>query len=78
MADKVTVEREIQDVLRRAIAAGGSTLRDHIHPNGDIGYFQHFFKAYNREGFLCEQCLSSPIVKITQNDRSTYYCKSCQ
>jgi formamidopyrimidine-DNA glycosylase len=78
LAETGVLLREIQDVLRRAIAAGGSTLRDHIHPNGDMGYFQHFFKAYNREGFLCEQCLSSPIVKITQNGRSTYYCKSCQ
>jgi formamidopyrimidine-DNA glycosylase len=70
--------REIQDVLKRAIAAGGSTLRDHMRPNGEIGYFQHSFRAYNREGSLCEHCFSSPIVKITQNGRSTYYCKECQ
>lgn len=78
LAETDTLLREIQDVLRRAIIAGGSTLRDHIRPNGDIGYFQHFFKAYDREGFICEQCLSTPIVKVTQNGRSTYYCKGCQ
>jgi formamidopyrimidine-DNA glycosylase len=70
--------REIQDVLKRAIAAGGSTLRDHKRPNGESGYFQHSFKAYNREGVLCEHCSSSLIVKIIQNGRSTYYCKECQ
>ncbi|HXH54579.1 MAG TPA: bifunctional DNA-formamidopyrimidine glycosylase/DNA-(apurinic or apyrimidinic site) lyase, partial [Gammaproteobacteria bacterium] len=40
---------EIQNVLRRAISAGGSTLRDYAQPNGDTGYFQHAFKVYNRE-----------------------------
>ena len=70
--------RELQDVLRRAIAAGGSTLRDHLRPNGDKGYFQHSFKVYNRENMLCVHCQITPLSKITQNGRATYYCQTCQ
>ena len=70
--------RELQDVLRRAIAAGGSTLRDHVRPNGDKGYFQHSFKVYNRENMLCVHCQITPLSKITQNGRATYYCQTCQ
>ncbi len=70
--------KELQNVLRRAIAAGGSTLRDHILPNGEIGYFQHEFKVYNRENVLCTYCQSTPLCKIIQNGRATYYCKTCQ
>jgi len=69
---------ELQDVLRRAIAAGGSTLRDHARPNGDIGYFQHFFKVYDREHQRCDHCGLSTIIKISQSGRSTYYCRQCQ
>lgn len=78
LAETACLLRELQDVLRRAIAAGGSTLRDHAQPNGDIGYFQHSFKVYNRENALCEHCQLTPIIKITQNGRATYYCKTCQ
>lgn len=70
--------KALQDVLRRAIAAGGSTLRDHIHPNGDIGYFQHDFRAYNCEHKLCTHCQSTYLCKTMQNGRATYYCKMCQ
>jgi len=70
--------REIQDVLRRAIAAGGSTLRNHVQPNGNIGYFQHSFKVYNRENMLCGHCQVTPLTKIIQSGRATYYCKQCQ
>ncbi|MBY0501483.1 MAG: bifunctional DNA-formamidopyrimidine glycosylase/DNA-(apurinic or apyrimidinic site) lyase [Alphaproteobacteria bacterium] len=70
--------KELQDVLRRAIAAGGSTLRDHARPNGDIGYFQHEFKVYNRESALCFRCQVFPLSKIIQSGRATYYCIKCQ
>lgn len=70
--------KELQDILRRAIVAGGSTLRDYIHPNGDTGYFQHEFKVYNRENKLCAHCQLTPLCKIMQNGRATYYCKTCQ
>lgn len=70
--------KEIQNVLRCAIAAGGSTLRDHFHPNGDRGYFQHQFKVYNQENMLCSHCHLFPILKLIQNGRSTYYCNHCQ
>lgn len=70
--------KEIQDVLTRAIAAGGSTLRDHIQPDGNTGYFQHSFRVYNRENRLCECCQVTPLTKITQNGRATYYCTKCQ
>lgn len=70
--------REIQDVLKRAIAAGGSTLRDHRRPNGDIGYFQHHFKVYDRENSVCNHCNITPITKVIQNGRATYYCQRCQ
>lgn len=70
--------KEIQDVLTRAIAAGGATLRDHIQPDGNIGYFQHSFRVYNRENHLCEHCRITPLTKIIQNGRATYYCPKCQ
>lgn len=70
--------KEIKDVLTRAIDAGGSTLRDHVQPNGDIGYFQHSFKAYNRANQPCGHCKVTPLTKIIQSGRATYYCKGCQ
>lgn len=78
LAEAERLLKELQDVLRRAIAAGGSTLRDHIRPNGDIGYFQHEFKAYNCEHKLCAYCQSVYLCKTMQNGRATYYCKACQ
>jgi formamidopyrimidine-DNA glycosylase len=69
----------IKDVLQRAIAAGGSTLRDFAQLDGESGYFQHSFNIYGREG---EPCLSpgcNKLVKrITQSGRSTFYCSTCQ
>jgi formamidopyrimidine-DNA glycosylase len=69
---------EIQNVLRRAISAGGSTLRDYAQPNGDTGYFQYSFKVYNREHLMCNHCQLAPIIKIIQSGRATYYCEKCQ
>lgn len=72
----------IKDVLRDAIAAGGSTLRDHARPDGELGYFQHSFQVYGREGERCPACPGSPecagILRITQAGRSTFYCAKRQ
>lgn len=69
----------IRDVLTEAIAAGGSTLRDYAAADGALGYFQHSFRVYGREG---EPCLtpgcSGKVRRIVQAGRSTFYCGSCQ
>jgi formamidopyrimidine-DNA glycosylase len=64
-------------VLVEAIAAGGSTLRDHVTPSGEIGYFQHSFKVYGRAGEPCPGC-GRPIRRIVQSGRSTFLCSACQ
>ncbi len=71
--------RAIKTVLQKAIRAGGSTLRDHRQANGELGYFQHSFSVYDREGQSCVVCAGKrPIMRITQGGRSTFYCPSCQ
>jgi len=69
----------IRDVLTEAIAAGGSSLRDHRRTDGELGYFQHNFRAYGREGALCANpgC-GGQIRRIVQSGRSTFYCPQCQ
>jgi len=71
--------REIQTTLEEAIEAGGSTLRDYAAADGALGYFQHRFKAYGREG---EPCLkpgcNGTIARIVQGGRSTFFCPVCQ
>jgi formamidopyrimidine-DNA glycosylase len=73
------VAEAIRNVLEEAIEAGGSTLRDHRQANGELGYFQHVFKVYDREGSPCvrERCRGI-IVRSTQSGRSTFYCTKCQ
>ena len=75
----IKVAKAIRDVLDEAIEAGGSTLRDHRQANGDMGYFQHAFKVYDREGLPCvrERCRGI-VLRITQSGRSTFYCPRCQ
>lgn len=69
----------IINVLNEAIASGGSTLKDFKHADGELGYFQHRFKTYGREGERCvtPDC-SQQIARIVQSGRSTFYCPSCQ
>lgn len=69
----------IRDVLTEAIAAGGSTLRDYAHTDGELGYFQHSFAVYGREGEACSKpgC-GGTVRRIVQSARSTFYCPSCQ
>ena len=69
----------IQAVLRDAIKAGGSSLRDYAKANGELGYFQHQFAVYDREGEPCpgKDCVGA-INRIVQAGRSTFYCPNCQ
>jgi formamidopyrimidine-DNA glycosylase len=67
----------IKTVLREAIAAGGSSLRDYRQANGNLGNFQHRFQVYDREGELCPSCQGT-IKRIVQAGRSTFYCPKCQ
>jgi formamidopyrimidine-DNA glycosylase len=66
-------------VLNEAIKAGGSSLRDHRQTSGELGYFQHSFQVYDREGEPCRTRGCEGIVKrFTQNGRSTFWCPKCQ
>jgi len=69
----------IRRVLDDAIAAGGSSLRDFRHANGELGYFQHTFDVYGREGATCrtEGC-GATIARVVQSGRSSFYCPRCQ
>jgi formamidopyrimidine-DNA glycosylase len=71
--------RAIKTVLKAAIKAGGSTLRDYRHADGSLGYFQHSFTVYGREGEACRRkgCKGT-IERIVQSGRSTFYCPKCQ
>lgn len=68
----------IQQVLRDAIAAGGSSLRDHVQVSGELGYFQHAWQVYGREGEACKTCGTATVKRIVQAARSTFYCRACQ
>jgi len=69
----------IRDVLAEAIAAGGSSLRDHRRATGELGLFQHSFAVYDREGEPCPRPDCNGIVRrIVQSGRSTFYCPACQ
>jgi formamidopyrimidine-DNA glycosylase len=69
----------IHAVLNQAIKAGGSSLRDHRQTSGELGYFQHSFQVYDREGEKCHTAGCGGIVRrFTQNGRSTFWCPKCQ
>lgn len=73
----------VRDVLQRAIEAGGSSLRDYVQADGELGYFQHHWAVYGREtepcpGCTCEQARTGGIRRITQAGRSTFYCPTRQ
>lgn len=77
-ADRIAaLAGHIRDVLAEAIEAGGSSLRDHRQTNGELGYFQHSFRVYDREGTPCLNC-AAPIRRIVQSGRSSFYCPACQ
>ncbi|WP_288128021.1 bifunctional DNA-formamidopyrimidine glycosylase/DNA-(apurinic or apyrimidinic site) lyase [Thiomonas sp.] len=68
---------EIRATLADAVAAGGSSLRDFAHADGELGHFQLDTRVYGRVGQPCRVC-STPVVQITQGQRSTYFCPRCQ
>ena len=72
----------IKATLEEAIAAGGSSLRDYVQPDGELGYFQHAWKVYGREGRPCERCPGLPacagVARMVQSGRSTFYCARTQ
>lgn len=69
----------VRSVLTDAIRAGGSSLRDYARADGELGYFQHGFAVYGREGGGCPRdgCHGT-VRRIVQNNRSTFYCPACQ
>ena len=74
-----TLVEAIREVIADAIAAGGSSLRDHIQTDGSLGYFQHSFSVYDREAQPCSTpgC-GGTVSRIVQAGRSSFYCASCQ
>jgi formamidopyrimidine-DNA glycosylase len=69
----------IKDVLTRAIAAGGSSLRDYVQTSGELGYFQHQWAVYGKEGTPCPGCTcDTGILRVVQSNRSTFYCAKRQ
>jgi formamidopyrimidine-DNA glycosylase len=73
----IALVEAIKAVLKDAIEAGGSSLRDHRRTDGALGDFQHNFRVYDREGQPCPGC-KGKIKRIVQTGRSTFYCPSCQ
>ncbi len=69
----------ICDILKDAIKSGGSTLKDYQHTDGSLGYFQHRFGVYDREGDPCvhKECTAT-VERAIQSGRSTFYCPTCQ
>jgi formamidopyrimidine-DNA glycosylase len=68
----------IPAVLNEAISAGGSSLRDYRQADGELGYFQHSFAVYGREGEPCPRVDDGAVQRMVQNGRSTFYCARCQ
>ncbi len=65
----------VRRVLNEALAAGGSSLRDYVQASGELGYFQHRFAVYDREGEPCPDCdCGGAVRRIVQSGRSTFYC----
>lgn len=82
LVDPALAERlasAIRAVIAEAIEAGGSTLRDHMRTDGTLGYFQHRFAVYDRQGEPCRRpgC-GGTVTRIRQAGRSTFFCPSCQ
>lgn len=74
-----TLSQNIRSVIAEAIEAGGSSLRDHTRADGSLGYFQHSFSVYDREGQACRRAdCGGTVARIVQSGRSTFYCPSCQ
>jgi formamidopyrimidine-DNA glycosylase len=75
--DCKTLILNIKKILKKSIQTGGTTLRDFVKPDGTHGYFKQTLQVYDRANQPCHRC-QNPILKTTQTQRSTYYCKYCQ
>lgn len=75
----VALTQAVREVLKEAIAAGGSSISDFAGSGGELGYFQHNFRVYDREGQACSTpgCKGT-IERIVQGGRSTFFCRTCQ
>ena len=73
----VRLAAAIKQVLTAAIAAGGSSLRDYVASDGELGYFQLQTRVYDREGLPCKVC-GTPVRRIVQSQRASFYCPACQ
>jgi formamidopyrimidine-DNA glycosylase len=67
----------VKEVLAAAIAAGGSSLRDYVRPDGELGYFSKEWRVYGREGLPCPRCATA-IRRRVDSGRSTFFCPKCQ
>ncbi len=76
-AEAARLVRGVRTVLAQAIRAGGTTLRDYLGADGAPGYFRQRLYVYERRGKPCRRC-GTPVRAVTQGQRSTYYCPSCQ
>jgi len=73
----VRLAEAVRIILKKAIDAGGSSLKDFVNSEGDPGHFMVQTKVYDRKGLPCKVC-KTPITQIVQGQRSTYFCPQCQ
>jgi formamidopyrimidine-DNA glycosylase len=76
-AEKELLFKAINDILNKAIAAGGSSVDDYVRPSGEQGNFSKYHKVYGRQGKRCLSC-NGLIHRITQGGRGTFFCPHCQ
>lgn len=78
-AEAARLVKAVRQVLDKAIAAGGSSLRDYVQADGELGYFQHKWAVYGKEGAACPRRGCDGLIRRTvQGGRSTFYCPDCQ
>ena len=70
-------ETLIYESSKNAIKLGGTTIKDHIQPDGNLGYFKHYLKVYGRTNDKCVEC-DGKIKEIKQLGRSSFFCGACQ
>lgn len=75
--ESTALVKAIRTVLTKAIEAGGSSLRDYVQTDGELGYFQTQFNVYGRENEPCFRC-KTPVERIVQSGRSSFFCPQCQ
>ena len=77
LTDYQRLQHHIYHILQVAITRGGTTLRDFVNSQGEMGYFQQELMVYGKEGKPCIIC-QSPLQLVRINNRSTIYCSQCQ